>query len=262
MNNLTGFQHNFMDTVFQHNNAAALSLKQQLKCTEKLSASDQLNIYTQGIHDGLINAMSQIYPVCEKLVGSGFFYCMTKQYILSSPSTAPDLAKYGNSFSDFIDSYQAADSTPYLSHIAQLEWAYHRVFHAKDEPEFKIDPIYNFSVEKITECIFSLPDSHHFIESRYPLVKIWEMNQSDTGTNINFDISDRYFFIFRQGFSIHINEISKNETLFLNEINKHKTFIEIFEKFSSEFDPSSLLIHCLQRGWISRFKISEQLTSK
>lgn len=261
MNNLTGFQHKFMDTVFKQNNASALSLKQQLTNTQQLSASEQLTIYTRGIHDGLINAMSQIYPVCEKLVGPRFFYSMAKQYILSFPSTAPDLAKYGDSFSEFIDSYQAADITPYLSHIAKLEWAYHRVFHAKDEPEFKIDEIYNFTVEKITECIFSLPDSHYFIESKYPLDKIWEINQLNSEKNLNIDISDRYFFIFRQGFSIHINELSRNEFLFLRAINKHKTFIEIFEQFSSEFDPSSMLIRCLQRGWINRFKTSVQLIS-
>ena len=261
MNNLVEFQHYFIDTVFQRNTGSSAMLEDQLNSTEKLSVSEQLNIYTQGISDGLINAMSQIYPVCEKLVGPRFFYNMAKQYILSFPSSSPDLAKYGDSFSKFISSHQAADSIPYLSDITKLEWAYHKVFHAEDEPEFNLESIYNFSAEEITECVFSLANSHHFINSKYPLDKIWQINQSDTEEDINLNISNRHFIIFRQEFSIHIDELSRNEYLFLRSINQHKTFIEIYAEFSSEFEPSSMLILCLQRRWISRFQKPEQLTS-
>lgn len=253
MNSLNHLQRNFIDSVFKLDATCTQNILNQLDETALLSTKEQLFIYQQSIHDGLINALQQIYPVCVKLVGDRYFYSMAKKYVLSTPSRSADLSHYGKSFSTYIKQHPVLTSVPYLSDIAKLEWAYHQIFHAKNETELNIESIYKYSAEQLTKCIFSLPISHHFITSHFPVDRIWEMHQSTSEDSLNIEESAGYYFVFRRSYEIHIDRITKQEYIFLKAIKQHKPFIEIYHQLADENITSSLLIRSLQMGWINHF---------
>jgi len=253
VNSLNHLQRDFIDSVFQLDGAATQSILSQLNGTTQLSIKEQFKIYQQSIHDGLTNALQQIYPVCTELVGERYFYSMARKYILSNPSRSPDLTDYGESFSKYIKHHPVITTVPYLSDMAKLEWAYHRAFHAPNETGFNIESIYKYSAEQLTKCIFFLPDSHHFISSHFPIDRIWEMHQTANEDSLEIEKHAGYYFVFRKSYEIHIDRLTKHEYLFLKAVKQNIPFIEIYDQLADETIASKLLVHSLQMGWINHF---------
>ena len=252
MNSLTKFQIDFINATLFNNKQAAYSLNKKLKRTSKLTTNDQISIYTNGINNGLINALRNIYPVCEKLVGNDFFHILGLAYIRDHPSLSPDLANYGNDFSFYISTYNAASSVPYLSDIAKLEWFYHRAFNSKDEAEFDINMLGRYTAEQLTNCVFSLPASHKLLKSNYPVDEIWRINLTENETELTLTNEPVYLFLYRKKHEIHIDKITKNEFIFLKKIESQQSFLKISEQLPDTIGLSKLLVKSLQSGWINQ----------
>ena len=52
---------------------AKTSIVSKICDTDSLSASQRFEIYQDSIEQSLMNAITEIYPVCQKLVGEEFF---------------------------------------------------------------------------------------------------------------------------------------------------------------------------------------------
>lgn len=261
---LVNFQDVFIETMLQTQKQAeedgAQLIQAYLLATDKLTTNKQVNIYRSSIHSGLINALSDIYPVCEQVTGESFFYAMSDVYIQSHPSSSPDLADFGDDFSEFIMQFPHTQNMPYLSGVAEIEWAYHRAFHALDEAGFDFVSFSAYSVDELMQCIFLLPASCNFVESNYPVDEIWNMHQTDSVVEMQLQLEPRYFMIFRKGYDIHIDKLTGEQYSFLQSINKNMPFVEVCEEFTETLDASQLLVECLQRGWINKIEIHDSVS--
>lgn len=256
MNSLAKFQMDFITASLHHNDNALYSLKQVLRETPQLTTAEQISIYINGINSGLVNALKNIYPVCEKLVGERFFYAIALEYIKTHSSLSPDLANYGFDFSLYLASKSTLNSVPYLSDVAILEWAYHEAFHSKDEAEFSMNILAKYTAEQLTNCVFSLPDSHKLLKSNYPVDEIWRINQTNSEKEITLDYEPVHLYLYRKQHEIHIDRIKKIEFMFLQKINSHQPFLNICEQFSEASDISALLVKSLQLGWINQAQMT------
>jgi len=256
MNSLAKFQVDFINASLLNNEQAIYSLKHTLRETPQLTTDAQISIYTNSINSGLVNALSNIYPVCEKLVGERFFHIMVLEYIQSYPSLSPDLANYGADFSLYLSSNKAVNSVPYLSDVAKLEWSYHRAFHSKDESEFDINTLAKYTAEQLTNCIFLLPASHKLIQSNYPVDDIWRINQTENEEQLILDDEPVYLFLYRKQHEIHIDKITKIEFIFLQKINSQQPFLDVCEQLTETAELSALLAKSLQSGWINKARMA------
>lgn len=255
MNTLSDFQADFINAVLQPSNDSKQEFCSTLQNTQGLNTEEQLNIYSQSIYNGLINALIDIYPVCEKLTSEGFFYAMAKQYIIMHPSHSPDLANFGEQFSDFIINYSAADSVPYLADMAKLEWSYHRAFHANDQSLIDLTEFSKYSADQLTQCVFSLAEGYCLFQSLYPVDDIWNMHQNEEYSNLDLEETPCHFYIYRKAYEIHIDKITSNEYLFLESISKQRAFIKVCDDLTDDINVSEVLVKSLQLGWISNMKI-------
>jgi len=256
MNSLLRFQLDFINASLHNNKQAISSLKNFLIDTPKLTTDTQISIYSNSINNNLINALSNIYPVCEKLVGNNFFYVIASEYIKNYPSASPDLADYGKHFSQYLSLKHTINSVPYLPDIAKLEWAYHRAFHAKNELQLNMDILAKYTAEQLTSCIFSLPESHVLLTSNYPVDEIWKINQTENVDELALNYKPVYLYLFRKQHEIHIDKINKIEFMYLQKINSHQPFLNICEHFSETADMSALLVKSLQLGWINQVQMT------
>ena len=80
---------------------AATKLESQLRSTEKLTAARQIEIYRNSTLSGLQNALSELFPVCLRLVGKDFFYALSLRYVYHFHSVSPDLGGFWQRFSVF-----------------------------------------------------------------------------------------------------------------------------------------------------------------
>ncbi len=251
MNELARFQSDLLAASFKQNKTSAPRLLKQLRGNNALTPQLQLKIYENSIQNGLINALGQIYPVCQLITGENFFYPMAQQFVLEQPSSNADLAEYGKSFTDMIANYKHASSIPYLADIARLEWAYHRAFHARDQAPLNLQGLQGNTSEALLQCVFTLPESHCLLQSSYPVDKIWQAHQTAPINTLHINTHPRYFYIFRNSYSIHIDRLTQQQWKFLTLIEQQQTFEQVCEKLDDNANITELLSFSLQSHWFN-----------
>lgn len=259
MNSLIHIQNLFYEAIFNgpNNNPAATALQPFIEDKDTLSSQQQINIYRDSILGSLATALSQIFPVCQKLVGDDFFNYMACQFIYRTHSHSPDLADYGEHFSDYIRQFPAAAGLPYLADVATLEWAWHRAFNAADQDPLDIDRLSHYKPQQQASLIFKLPVSGHLITSEFPIDKIWQVNQDNytDDEQVDLETGGVKLLVWRQAYDMRIDALNPNEWWLLNAIDQHQHFTDICVQLEQhpDMDIATLMPQCVSNGWIADF---------
>ncbi len=255
---LATLQQLFYDAVFEKNEAAWGQICQQIVSTSTLTAVDRLKIYQKSVFGKLSRTLSRIYPVCQQLVGEGFFKIMALSYIHQYSSVSSNLGDYGEQFADFITQYPPATTLPYLSDIAQLEWHWHRIFTGIDHLPFNFKALEMIPPTQWDAITFYLPPTTALLESIYPIHRIWEVNQPDYQgeSQVDLDTGGVKLFLWRQGYTLRMELLTEEEWLLLHQFQRNKKLAAICEELAhTDLNIPVLLQQFVQRGWISDFSI-------
>jgi hypothetical protein len=141
---------------------------------------DRIAIYRNTVFANYRNALGATYHVVQQLVGVPFFNTAVDAYVLECPSTGGDLNVYGGSFGDFLATYRHARELPYLPDVARLEWAVDEAGRAADPrgtPESLLAVLGAIPADRITALRFALDPTCRFMDSAYPVLRIWQVHQ-------------------------------------------------------------------------------------
>jgi hypothetical protein len=223
--------------------------------TPGLEAAEHVRIYRRAVLGTLTRALGDIYPVCCRLAGQRFFESMARAYVHQTPSQSPDLGDYGKSFSQFIADFSPAQSLPYLSDVARLEWLWHRAFHAQDEAPLDSSAVSDIPEAAQASVIFRLPRSAALLASGYPVHRIWQVNQPDWhgGSTVHLDEGAACLIIWRQGYDVRIDPLDEARWWFLTEVARGATLAEIAAQERAAQLPT-VLPDCVAHGWIAGFR--------
>ncbi|MCB5162128.1 DNA-binding domain-containing protein [Marinomonas algarum] len=94
----------------------------------------RFNVYRNNVFVSLIDALADIFPVTQQLVGDEFFRAMAREFVQSNLPTSPVISDYGQGFADFIRSFTPADSVPFLADMAALEQQLLTLTHTAEYP--------------------------------------------------------------------------------------------------------------------------------
>jgi hypothetical protein len=161
-----------------------------------LSAQGHFAIYQSSTIGALQNIMKKVYPVCLKLVGDHFFIMMINDFIDKISYFSYDITDFSRFFPDFISNFTPAQSLPYLSDVAKLEYAWH-------------------VLEKSGE--FSL------LSSPYPVHTIWEINHKlDENEQKELVLVNRmyYVIVWQKDFQLRMDELKKEDWQVIELIKK------------------------------------------
>lgn len=223
----------------------------------KLSALNQFAIYKNSTYAKLQRALTDIYPVCRKLVGDDFFNGMCDRFIQQTPSQSYDLNKYGETLSSFISTFQPAQTVPYLSDIASLEWAWHLTFSAPDTNHFDFEKFAACYATEGENILFSLPRQSTLLVSPYPLHQIWKMNNGSDDSLIVLEAEQSYhFLIWRKQFDMRIDAISEIDWQLLTWIQSKMSLGQLCKNTAMlypEITISQKLPEFISHGWITDF---------
>lgn len=229
---------------------------QKMMTPEISHTPDRFAIYHNNWCFGLIKALKNHYPVCERLTGIKFFEAMTKQYVKLNPSSYFSLNDYGENFAEFVGSFPPANQLPYLPDVATLEWAIHRALIGKANINTehhkiiemmndldKINNLDNFG-NLITPQLslninLNIMENGTFIASKYPIHKIWQTNQEDYigDTTVNLNEGEAWLFVWLKGFDLRIDTLEKIEWEILKVLYGKKMLkgkISLIEMLQSE----------------------------
>lgn len=95
-------------------------------------AARRFGIYRNNVAVSLVNALSEVFPTVQNLVGEEFFRAMAHDYLRDNPPTSRLLFEYGATFPAFLERFEPVAELPFLADVALLERLWLDSFHAAD----------------------------------------------------------------------------------------------------------------------------------
>src|SRR5687768_16032631 len=99
-------------------------------------AGERLQVYRNNVFISLRQALADVYPVVQRLVGEEFFNQLARRFVREHPSRSGNLHDFGREFAGFLATLPDLTELPYLPDVAALEWALHEVFHEAEARPF------------------------------------------------------------------------------------------------------------------------------
>ena len=246
---LADLQHSLMMSL--HQGAPPLAL---------LTANDGRGwaIYRAGYLASLTEALRDVYPVCDRLVGADCFTALARSYLPQHPSVSADLHCYGAGFAGFLLGFLA--DLPYLPDVARLEWLAHEAFHAADAPPLDLTRLAAVPAANHALLRFHLHPSVRLMRSDFPVHRIWQVNQPDwTGAeSVNLDEGGVALAVYREALEITLLPLGPATLALAESFRAGHDFARACDKLLAaepDADPGQALHTLLQHGLVVDFTI-------
>ncbi len=217
--------------------------------TVGLSGARRLQVYRHNTLLGLTGALEAVYPVVRRLVGEAFFRYAAAQYITRHPSRSGDLHEFGEHFPLFLQSFPPTAELVYLPDVARLEWAYHQVFHAARHPLLDWATLALVPAERQGELHFQLHPAARLLESAFPILRIWQVNQDDDTGDSPVDLTEggvQLLVIRRENLDIEFQALADGEFSLLQSLAGNGDFATACEQ-AMAVQPTLDLAACFHR---------------
>ncbi len=168
---LNALQSDFAQELTARNGADTLVLNSIQH--DGIAPSDRIAIYRNNVQLSLADTLGETYSSVKALVGDEFFYAMAREYVLQTPSDKADLTHYGESFPEFVASFDHAQGLPYLADVARFDQAWHRSFFAKNDPLISPEEIAALAGNDPEQITLTFRSSTHLLSLRYPADALW-----------------------------------------------------------------------------------------
>lgn len=145
-----------------------------------MSAGARLGIYQNNLREGFIKALALGFPVIERLSGTDYFRQLALEFLAEHPSRSGNLHHIGEPFAPFLAQKFAGTQFEYFADVAALEWAYEEAQLAADAQALSPDAFATVVPEDYERLTFTFHPACRFVQSRFPIVKIWRVNQPES----------------------------------------------------------------------------------
>ena len=176
----------FVSAMFDESNDVQAQVRE-----EGMSADARLGVYQNNLREGFIKALALGFPVIERLGGTDYFRQLALELLAAHPSRSGNLHHIGGPFAPFLAQKFAETQYAYFADVAALEWAHQEALLAPDADGDALTStaFAGIAPEDYERLTFSLHPACRFVQSRYPIVKIWRVNQPETLSDEVIDLA-------------------------------------------------------------------------
>ena len=147
-------------------------------------AGKRFDVYRNNVVLSLSDALSDAYPVVEKLVGEKFFQAMAGVFVRQHPPKSPILSQFAPEFADFLAAFPPVAKLSYLPDVARLERARTEAYHAADAEPIDGAALAALTPEQMSSAKLRLHPSLRILSSPFPVFAIWQKNSDAPETAI------------------------------------------------------------------------------
>jgi hypothetical protein len=227
----------------------------------RVSAAARLDIYRNNVTGNLTRALRLSYPAVERLVGEDFFAAAARRFIVASPPNVADLNQYGEGFADFLTSFEAAASVPYLPDVARLEWAVNRALHTPAAPSLTPEALIEVPAERQAALRFRAHPTVSLLSLNYPARAIWDAvltddadERSDQLAAIDIEAGGEALAVLRRDGALDIDVLSDPAFELAHALTGGRLLGEALEGIAPD-DAAPLLADFLIRGFFAGFHL-------
>ena len=156
--------------------------------TDGLAPAQRLQIYRNHVGISLGEALKASYATVASLVGDEFFAAMGAGFIDAHPPAGPCLAEYGGEFAAHVAGYAPARAIAYLADAARLDWALNEAYHAPEAAPIEVTALAEIDPDTYGALRLGLQPSLRYLQSDYPLERIWTVSQPDAPEDARVDV--------------------------------------------------------------------------
>ncbi len=257
MHKLSDIQSRFYAAIMaEANNLTAENALLEVLDESSRRGKRRLAAYRRSIFGNLCNALVTSYPVVSRIVGLPFFREAARNYILAYPSLSGDLNDYGEHFAGFVAGYPYTQDMPYLADVARLEWAMQTLLNSADAFPADLSALANTPPERYSDLSFEIDPNCARLDSPWPLLEIWEVNQEGYTGDMQVDFTQGSSILVRRAHGVvTVQELSAAEAAFLDALNNQASLADAatgaLEK-DADFDFGVILQEWIATGLLHR----------
>ncbi|GAA2835893.1 putative DNA-binding protein [Aminobacter aminovorans] len=170
-------------------------------------------VYRNNVAVSLCTALSQRFPVVQRLVGADFFNGMARAYIATALPDSPLMFAYGDSFPDFIAGFVPAAALHYLADTARLEAQWTRAYHAADMPPLAVEALAAFAPKLFGMTTLTPHPAAALVRSDYSIGTIWQAHQGGE-VRVQTVMARESIVITRPDITVQVHVIAEADAVF------------------------------------------------
>jgi hypothetical protein len=171
----------------------------------------------------LIEVLAARYPVIRRLVGELSFRIVARRFILSEPPSIAISPSYGDNFPRFLRGEGNAASFEYVADIAELEMVRGKARRAPDARPLAAEALLPLRAQRLSGLRITLHPSVCLVRSRFPIVTIWENNQSGDESGMIDRWSAEAALVARPFLAIEVHRLPPGSYTFLRALSEGQT---------------------------------------
>lgn len=215
-------------------------------------ATKRFSVYRNNVYVSLIEALRRQFPVVNRLVGEEFFTSLARVYIDGNLPKSPLMFEYGDTFPDFLKSFDKVQDLPYLADIARIDYGRTQSYHALDAESLSLQNLAAIPQERFPAASFSLHPSARIIRSEFPILSIWRANTENSDVEeIFLDQGGEDLLIIRPSLTVTVHLLTPGAAEFIDALDQGLTIadaVELAADQSSDFDFAALLPQLTNAG--------------
>lgn len=230
-----------------------------------IEPAGRLAIYANNVRENVIATLEAAFPVVHGLSGRDWFRQTATGYLRAHPSNSGDLHRTGERFPDYLAQLLVGGPYEYFADVARLEWAYQEVLVAEDPPRLDFASLARVPAEQQPRIAFSLATTVRLLESRYPVLAIWEAHRPgipDLDQEIALDSGPCRVLVERGRLQACFRTLPPGEFAFLRACSEGRSLADAIAAAlaagtpgSPVFDPLEALPRLGGRGTLAAFQV-------
>jgi Putative DNA-binding domain len=176
-------------------------------------------------HDRIrpIKILTTRYPVTRRIVGELSFRVVARRFILSDPPSVPIPNNYGDNFPRFIRSLGNIASIEYVADVAELEMLRQKARYAAHARPFAAPALSSLPAERLNGLRIILHPSICLVQSRFPIVTIWENNRTTDDNGMIERWGAEAALVARPFLEVEVRRLPSGGYAFLHAVSKGQT---------------------------------------
>ncbi|MBT5332067.1 MAG: DUF2063 domain-containing protein [Porticoccaceae bacterium] len=213
----------------------------------------RIAVYRNNVFFSLSNAISDLYPVINQLVGEEFFLALAKRYIRENPPASAAMVFFGAEFPEFVSQDKACLSLPYLADVARFELAKQHCYHAQDAKPLSLQIMHELGAEKLMASVLKLHPSLRLVDSKTASRSIWQAHQIEKPNFSEIDVATaEQSILVRPEFDLLICRADAALLLLITEIEKGAILAEAIDMTLEKY-PGFDLASAMAMGFSNGF---------
>ena len=235
-----------------------LAVPESLLDGEARPAGKRFDVYRNNVVMSLKEALSESFPVIEKLLGAQNFSSLAGLFVRAHPPQDPRMMLFGEAFPAFLEGFEPLKHLGYLGDVARLELAQRQSYHAADASP--IDPAIfgELPPEQLAIANVAFAPALRLVRSPWPILDIWHFNMTEGAAKPSATAQD--VLITRLEFDPAMHDLPLGSADFIEQLirgDKLGPSLDCVQEKHSNFDFTALLGLLIQNGAITALTPSE-----